>query len=220
VYYPFDICSDTSPEALGTGLDATLHHGSCNASDSLSTSLGTSWSSGTALFCDGQGPCAEAPDHPRFEPAQFTLSAWIYSDDFGLCSAGMDPTCTILSKANTDYPANGYWLALLGDSPRLVLSGGGMETDIWGMSMLNTSTWYHVVATFDGATGSLYLDGMLEASQPIIHDVDYGSESFLIGSITNRPFDFYGNIEEVTLRDYAMTAAEVAELYDAYFDCP
>jgi hypothetical protein len=220
VYFPFNTCSATSPEASGTGLYAALQNGSCDASDALSMSLGTSWSSGTALSCDGQGLCAEAPDDVLFEPAQFTLSAWIYSDDFAFCSGGSGLTCSIMSKANTDNSSNGYWLMVFENSLRMTLAGEGNETDVMGVSTLSTSTWHHVVATFDGSTAALYLNGMLDASQPIDHNVPYGSESFLIGSMTNRLFDFYGNIDEVAIRNYAMTAAEVKELRDAYFDCP
>jgi formylglycine-generating enzyme required for sulfatase activity len=231
VYYPFDVCAGTSPEALGTGHDVTLAgDASCEARDALSTALGTRWSSGTALALDGIQDNAVAPDDPIFEPAQFTLSAWIYSDDYWSCGQGsVNEPCTIVSKGNTEDPAAGYWFHVNGDEDgdgtlSLVIAGSGGETHLPGSwRAVSASTWHHVVATFDGSWARIYLNGVLHGFQYVTHGIDYGAESFLVGNLTNREFEFNGLIDEVALWDYAMSEAEVAALYtvcDGSPTCP
>ncbi|MGF1467779.1 MAG: LamG-like jellyroll fold domain-containing protein [Sandaracinaceae bacterium] len=213
VRYPFDRCDDTTPEAMGTGLDATLVHARCEGRDALGAALGTSWRSGMALSCHGRGAFAEAPDDPTFEPSQLTLSAWVYSEDYGACAGH----CTIVSKGNTDVPPMGYWLiadAGSGDV-RLTIAGDGAEPAFYG-EPLSPSVWHHVVATFDGTTAALYVDGALSASKVIHHGISYADEPFLIGAIPRRSYDFSGLIEEVVLWDRAMDAQEIADLYESY----
>lgn len=223
VFYQFDSCNGTTPDSMGTGLDATLvDNATCGASDSLSSALGTSWSSGTALSCDGDGDYAEALDDPLFEPSNFTISAWIYFID---CVSTSDHWCSIVSKGSSDNPPVGYWFFTTGeDFPRLrliIAGGSGVgETMLTGTTVATPETWNHAVATFDGNTAAVYLNGVLDGSVAVAHDVIYGDEPFLIGKLTNRPFDFNGYIEEVALWNYAKNADEVTELYESYVGVP
>ncbi len=215
LYFPFDECSDTTPEAMGTGLDASLIAASCGAENALGDALGGGWLSGTALACSG-GPnsaCASAPDDPLFEPGEFTISAWVASADWSACGGGH---CTIVSKGNTDNAPRGYWLAIIYGTPRLNVQGNGGETSVMATDPLSPNTWHHLTATFDGHTGTLYVDGAVSRSGQIPRGLEYGHEDFLIGAIANRNYVHNGHIDEVMLWDSAMTEAEVAELYDSY----
>jgi hypothetical protein len=209
---------------MGTGLDAAMQRADCGAEDGLSTALGAPWSSGTALHgsSDPDGYAA-APDHPLFEPRELTLSAWVISPDWHGCGASPDGwgECSIVAKGNTDE-GNGYWLLVTGGRPRLTFAGAGSaEHDVFhGESRLDTNVWYHLVGTFDGTTGRLYVDGVPGEPSTVGFEVTYGDERFLIGGMINRNFNHIGHIEEVKLWHYAKTAAEVAALYHAYLACP
>ncbi|MDP7110752.1 MAG: LamG domain-containing protein, partial [Myxococcota bacterium] len=215
-YYPFDDCGGgISPEMMGTGLDATLVNTACGADNSLGLQLGGSWHSGTALYCDGYEDYAYAPDDTLFEPSQFTLSLWVYSDDFGTCGSSH---CSLVSKGNTDGSPAGYWL-ITDDSGtlRLSIADGSNETSFFGAA-LSTGTWHHVTATFDGSTAVLYLDGADVGSASLAHGIGYSSDPFVVGAIPNRRYDHYGYLEEVALFDWAMAATDVGELFDWYAD--
>ncbi len=224
VFFQFDSCDGITPDLMGTGFDAMLFgNATCGASDSLSTALGTSWSSGTALSCDGNGDYAEAKDDPLFEPKQFTISAWIYFID--CVNSTSDHWCSIVSKGSSDTSPVGYWFFTTGEnSPRLRLSIAGgsnaAETILTGTTVAIPETWNHAVATFDGTTAAVYLNGVLDGSIAVVHDVTYADETFLIGKFTNRPFDFNGYIEEVALWNYAKSSDEVTELYESYVGGP
>jgi hypothetical protein len=207
---------------VGTGLDAAMLRADCDAEDGLSTALGASWSSGTALHgsSDPDGHAA-APDHPLFEPRELTLSAWVISPNWQGCGANPeDPgECSIVAKGNTDE-GKGYWLLVSGGRPRFTLMGAGSaEHDVFQGSRLDTDVWYHLVATFDGTTARLYVDGVPGEPSTVGFEVTYGNELFLIGAMVNRSFNHIGHIEEVKLWHYAKTAAEVAALHHAYLDC-
>lgn len=217
VHYRFDSCDGTTPNAMGTGLDATLDGDAyCAAEDALSDALGAAWSSGTSLVCDGDGDFAEVPDEPALNPPSFTVSAWIYSEDFGECPSD----CTVASKGSTDSPALGWWLYVRSSGFwALSISGDGLETVVLGPT-LDSGTWHHLAATFDGVTATIYRNGAQIASKAVDHGLTYGTEPLSIGALPNRHYDFYGNIEEVILWNYAKSADEVAELYESYTAAP
>ena len=204
---------------MGTGLDATLvDNATCGASDSLSTALGTSWSSGTALSCDGDGDYAEALDDPLFESSNFTISTWVFSDDYGACYG----LCTIVSKAQSEEFTEGYFLYVLASNGQLEMNvggGEGGEMTVVG-DVLTTSVWHHIVATLDESVVTLYIDGEISASETNSTGISYGDPSFLIGAMTNRSYDFSGLIDEVALWNYAKNADEVTELYESYVGVP
>jgi hypothetical protein len=223
VYYPFDECADDSPDANGFGPSLALTDGECEPGDLLSTALETVWQSGTALRCMAMPwPCASAPDDAVFEPPQFTISAWVYNDDWSDCGDDGSPgeeACTIVSKANTDACSNGYWFSIGAGTgtPRVSLtiaSPQGGEHQVIGGELSN-ATWHHVAATFAGKTSAIYLDGE-RVGQLVTGGISYGSEDFLVGAMTDRGYSHDGLIEEIRLWNCVNDDAQIKALYDAY----
>lgn len=221
-YFKFDTCADgTAPESNGAGFDANLRgEAGCTGEDVLSTALASTWSSQAALNLDGEGDFAEAPDAQVFEPAQLTVSAWVYSEDYEACG---DSVCTVVSKGNINVASNGYNLMIVwggfGPLLRLVICADGVETAVVGTTEISPATWHHVAATYDGNMARVYLDGEPNGTAMITHGMTYGDENLLIGAITSRNYDFLGQIDDVALFDYAKTDEEVAALYASYV-CP
>jgi Concanavalin A-like lectin/glucanases superfamily len=80
--------------------------------------------------------------------------------------------------------------------------------------------WHHFAATFDDAADALklYVDGDLVATQATASSISYagGGSNTVIGrhGLTGETdFDFTGTIDDVRVYNYALTAAEVAELH-------
>ncbi|WP_191906468.1 LamG-like jellyroll fold domain-containing protein [Hymenobacter baengnokdamensis] len=68
--------------------------------------------------------------------------------------------------------------------------------------------WHHVAATFDGTTRSIYLDGVLKASdKPSGHNVPDAS-NLRIGSTNNGEY-FPGSLDEVRIYNTGLTQAQV-----------
>ena len=73
--------------------------------------------------------------------------------------------------------------------------------------------WYLVVATYDGQTMKLYVNGALENSRQLTGDIADIVGPLHIGSFVNSGRFFNGKIDEVGLWNRALSASEVGELY-------
>ncbi|AKF09952.1 LamG domain-containing protein [Sandaracinus amylolyticus] len=94
-----------------------------------------------------------------------------------------------------------------------------------GEGAITASTWHHVVATFDGAMGRLYLDGarvgevMLpapaEEGDPVLHVTDtlYVGHRVAMGEQAAR--SFAGVIDEVAVYDHALDEPTIRRHHDA-----
>lgn len=100
---------------------------------------------------------------------------------------------------------------------RLEIRGWGVN----GTTALNDGNWHHVVATFDGTTAKLYVDGIEEASAiPSIAVNTTLTTDFLIGSRTDL-MDvklFEGAIDEVRFWNDVRTPQEI-DLYKDHEFC-
>ena len=110
------------------------------------------------------------------------------------------------------------------DGIRLYLSSAEVVTyqlntsDINSGSAISVDEWHHIVATYDGTTQKLYIDGSLvdstATSQTIstTTNAEIGSRNF-----SDRANEFLGKIDELAIWDRALTAAEVTEIYRIKF---
>lgn len=163
---------------------------------------------GRALEFDGASANAVViRNAPALNPgSQISLSAWIYS-----YTAGRRRPETIIGKgagSDTQYS--------------LAIERGGVIRFTLGASSLSSETkilpnsWTHVLASFDGETMRLYLNGRaepetLDRSGPIA-----ATESdVLIGSASNadQPAAFNGLIDDVRIYSVGQNFAAVANLF-------
>ena len=92
----------------------------------------------------------------------------------------------------------------------------------WGNNDLTTTTysfstgnWYNVVATFDGTTRSIWVNGALITSDtPVGHNVP-NSNNLTIGKTGTAEF-FDGNIGEVQIFNRALDSTEISDNYNAF----
>ncbi|HEY6459689.1 MAG TPA: LamG domain-containing protein, partial [Polyangiaceae bacterium] len=75
--------------------------------------------------------------------------------------------------------------------------------------------WHHLVATYDGTTSTIYLDGTPVATQPSAHPLLSTTASLLMGLGTYDPAPFTGSLDEIAVYDEALPAARVAAHYHA-----
>ena len=82
--------------------------------------------------------------------------------------------------------------------------------------------WTHLVGTYDGAALSLYINGALDQQAPLSGDPSNPTCNFHIGGIYEPTGDcayvnqfFHGLIDETTYYNEALSAADVAALYNA-----
>lgn len=84
-------------------------------------------------------------------------------------------------------------------------------------SALEDDEWHYLVGTFDGSDLRLYLDGELKDELTGISWTNNVSNSIQLGTVSTAgsTYLYKGNLDEVSLYDYALPHAEVLESYYA-----
>lgn len=164
---------------------------------------------GQALNFDGVNDYVNLGSSAILNPANFTLSAWFKSSG---CSAAMTP-CNI-------YRWRTFGNALA------VTSAGEVQTYFYDSGVVlhtvtttggsyNDNQWHHVSGTYDGATLTMYVDGISNGAPASSADLTYAAGSASIGRAGNFDGDYFsGAIDEVRLYNRALSAAEVAYQYE------
>ncbi len=76
---------------------------------------------------------------------------------------------------------------------------------------VDPGVWHHVAATWDGATGRIYIDGVLDTTGPMAGPPLTSNEPLTLGYAGYHTY-FDGRLDEVLILDRAASAGEVASL--------
>jgi len=89
------------------------------------------------------------------------------------------------------------------------------RTYLWDQTP-TTGAWYHVVGTNDGATARLYVNGVLRISGPVTANyIGTGAGTRIGGEVCCTGDFFPGLIDEPTIYNRALSAAEILAIYNA-----
>ncbi len=92
----------------------------------------------------------------------------------------------------------------------------GQNDYVAGTTNFSTNTWYHVVGTYDGSNMKIYVNGVLEGTQPYTGTPLTTTEPLVIGRMYGNYSGYYHNglINQVRLFNSAVSASQVTELYN------
>ena len=146
---------------------------------------------------------------------QVTIAGW------GYLEGTIDDYATIASREDGETIDQHYHISInsRGEVPALWLK---TENGIWllqGPKAVTRQTWVHIAGTYDGTTAFLYVDGQQVASQPMTGRFVADTSPFVLGANGNGAGDanvterFAGKIDEVILYRRALSAPEIAELF-------
>jgi hypothetical protein len=197
-----------------------------NADDRVGTNNGTlrgeatfaSGEVGQAFSFNGYNGSVLVPDAPtlRFTNAM-TIEAWIY-----LSAYGVGFPCEIVSKwfGNGDRMSYTTSVDTSGKAYIAVSSDGltsvpGIDViTVYSADIVPLNQWTHFAATYDGAWLTLYLNGRLENQVPWTQGIFPGAAPLVIGASYNASV-FNGLVDEAALYSRALSASEIASIYNA-----
>ncbi|MDO8508394.1 MAG: LamG domain-containing protein [Nanoarchaeota archaeon] len=122
------------------------------------------------------------------------------------------------------YPYNpledNYGFLIRSDTPSntVMWRTGNKEKGPSISSPINTNVWYHIVGTYNGETMELFINGVSQGKAILEGGINYDSVGDLIigNAYPNKTESLYfdGILDEVKIYNKAITAAEVAAIYN------
>jgi Concanavalin A-like lectin/glucanases superfamily len=207
-YWPLDETSGTSAGDSKNGRNGTYTNGvTLGQSGALPDSINNK-----AASFDGTNDYVTVPYAAALSPATFTVEAWVKPNG---TASWQEVAGSYDSLGGGAY--RGYWLGIDGTTWNWEIDNGATITVIEGATVV-TGSWTHLVGTFDGTTGKLYVNGTVVASSAATYAANANSP-FAIGSTYYRDTTswsdaFNGAIDEVALYNTALTATQIRTHYN------
>ena len=193
----------------GTGL--TAYDSTGNNND------GTLKSSG--LDFDGVNDYVSVDDHSSLDITEaITIEAWVKLNEL---PSVKDETAIILVKLHNSDPWLSYYFAIE-KSDKLTFnlrnSAGGSLCWFQSDNAVSKDKWYHFVAIAEnGGNAKMYIDNVLQSSQPAITDTIFVSDNGVrIGGWATQ-YSSDGSIDSVRIYNTALSEAEIARHYKGDF---
>lgn len=170
----------------------------------------TAWNTYSATFDGATGTYVNLTNNANLQPAgAFTLSGWVYIDDI----AGNH----VVIANNTAAGGMGYvfWVRA---TPNNQITFSVNTTTAWtacvGTTNLAAGQWYHVAATYAGASSDIkvYVNGILETTvTSTANPINYTGT---IGSIGKYNISYaHAKMDEIALFSTALTAGTISSIY-------
>jgi len=166
---------------------------------------------GGAVAFDGQSGAATVVNSPSLQVNMVTIEAWIKKrtdTEYGVYVA---------KNVAPGGGAGSGWFQLLnshhnGQLEFRVTSDGAPV--VVSNSTLALNTWYYVVATYDGATAKLYVNGKLDGTLKVTAVPKQTSDPLFIGRRTDGLFND-ATLADVAIYSVALSAERIAAHWQA-----
>jgi len=177
---------------------------------------------GLGFSFDGVDDRIEIPDSASLKPANVTVDAWVRFDALDTPGASAPGLQYIVFKRNSRTSSfEGYALIKLrvGGVDRLqfvISSAAGIQVVTSSATAVASGQFYYAVGSYDGSSAKLYVNGALEDQKAANFPLDYGTRPVFIGS-SEESWNgrLNGVVDEVSIYNRALTAAEIQALFNA-----
>lgn len=173
-----------------------------NTTTSLSETL---YGLGNGLNTDGSNDYVSLPK-PTLN--NMTIEYWVKTTQSSLTGSQWYNGNGIVD-AEVGGSTSDFGTALL--NGKLAFGIGNPDVTIQSTTSINTGTWYHVAATWNGSTGEmkLYINGVLEATGSGATGTRTAPPNIRIGSIQTGIQYFNGTVDEVRIWNVVRTQSEI-----------
>lgn len=166
----------------------------------------------SAYWFGGMGSSRlELPTLRSYSPTFLTIHAWVKPATLGTRKM------IVIKATGADTPGN-LAFELWNDRIVMHLNKGSWYSS-WGATPLSPGTWYHVAATYDGASMKVFLNGALDGELPYsggigVNDIPWMIGVHPCGEGVCEGFSFEGAIDDVRIYGRALSEAEIQGLYN------
>jgi hypothetical protein len=205
-YWPLDDPSDSTSFADASG------NGNIGACGGACPVMAGGRAGAAASFNGSQITVA---DSPSLRLNQFTIALWVNPAQV---RSNYQP---LVVKEDSSGNNRNYGLFIAPNSMqvRYAVWGGDCATKFAANSVgsLALNAWNYVVFTYDGATQSLYINGVLDSSSPAVTpSLCQAPVPVNIGMETSAFQPFNGTLDDVRIYGQALSAGGVSSLYSSF----
>jgi hypothetical protein len=161
---------------------------------------------GKALQFDGQNDWVTVNDSDSLDlTTGMTLEAWVFPQAPLAGGSGR----TVIAKESPEGAAYNLYANNENNQPIATFDDGSNRHALPGPNQLPVNQWSHLVATYDGKVGRIYVNGIKVAEGEESSLIEPSNGVLRIGGSDNWGAFFKGYIDEVRIYNRALTAAEV-----------
>jgi len=177
---------------------------------------------GQAFRLDGTDDSIQINDSTRLKPANISVSAWVKFDSLDSVTSDVGLQYILFKRGNGPFEAFSLFKLrgtgpddrihfLVGSTPAVNLRAAAVSTTV-----IKAGQYYHLVGTYDGHDIKLYVNGVLERTQPNTFDIGYLNGKPLVIGGSGEPFNgrVRGVVDEVQIYNRALSATEARLVYE------
>ena len=200
---------DESTGSVATDSSGNGNEGTLQGNPTWQPSAGKS---GGALLFDGDGDYVKVGNESKFDfTGQVTVAAWIKVNRFD--KNWQD----IVAKGD-----NAWRLQRYRDNDSLEFACTGLKIpsndpygSLYGQKSVNDGAWHHVAGMYDGEKMYIYIDGIVDVSQPASGAIATNDHPVFIGENAEMTGRFWnGMIDDVRVYNYALSEGQITALYN------
>ena len=201
------------PPAANLGSSGDLGVGAYVGSPARGLPGALAGDSNTSIVVNGGG--VSTPWSPSYNPnGAFTVEAW-----FNPSALPGGLTCP-LSAMRAAGPRTGWLFYQLGGGTgwnfrMFAENGTATSANLDALVPVDAGTWYHVVATYDGSTTRLYVNGVEGANATATGYVATKDSPLVAGARSDFAFAWSGGVDEVSIYSKALSASEIQDRFNA-----
>jgi hypothetical protein len=179
---------------------------------------------GGAFSFDGTNGYVSIADSSTFHLSTLTVEAWVWFDAYQSPGTSAYPyqQYIVFKQNSQNYEFEGFALTKDQDPQGDVIlwevaSPSHELIRIDSVNTVKTGAWYHVAGVRGTDYVQLYLNGHLEAQTNVSFAQDYGNLPLYFGTSGQSFYDrrLHGRLDEVSLYNRALSAAEIGAIYAA-----
>jgi hypothetical protein len=167
---------------------------------------------GESVDFDSGNDNISASSTSTLKPTPFlSFGAWVKLDT--VLSSQPSGFAMVLDKYDTGGSGYGILFTKASDQLTCRFAGGGLkDVSTSGAGALFGTDWHHIMCTYDGSARKIYVDGVQKNSTSESFTQTQNDENLYIGSYDGSLYAPNGQIDDVRVYNYALTAEQIKQV--------